>query len=89
MRMSLQIGVWPRSRAIYGLDVMLAKLPSSSAPGLSPPPGAATAGCRLQLLEVNSCPDFGLVSRMQPTFLNDMFTTLFTNEPTPNSLWLL
>ena len=88
---TLQIGEWPQSRAIYGLDVMFAKPPSNctSAGASSPVTGAAAAGCRLQLLEVNSCPDFGLVSKMQPHFLNDMFTALFTDEPTPTSLWQL
>ena len=91
MSSSLQIGEWPQSRAIYGLDVMLAKLPSSctSAGALPPTDEAAAAGCQLQLLEVNSCPDFGLVSNMQPHFLNDVFTALFTDEPTPPSLWQL
>ena len=33
--------------------------------------------------------DFGLVSRMHPHFLDDVFTALFTSEPAPSSLWQL
>ncbi len=84
----LQIGEWPRSRAVYGLDVMLSKLSGSCQVD-----AALAAGCLPQLLEVNSCPDFALVSKLHGNFVNEVFSVLFAGEDdgnaAPDTLWLL
>ena len=78
-----QVGEWPRSRAVYGLDVMLAKLPTSCQH-----PAALAAGCLPQLLEVNSGPDFAPVSKFYDSFVNDVFSVLFAGEgAAPDTLW--
>ena len=76
----MQIGKWPRSRAVYGLDVMLAKLPVSCTDER-----ALAVGCRLQLLEVNSGPDLAPMSKLHGTVVNDVFSTLFAGNES-NSL---
>ena len=75
-----QIGDWPRSRSVYGLDVMLAKLPGNCQHAAS-----LAAGCMPQLLEVNSCPDFGPMSQLYESFVNDVFGVLFAGEDDVNA----
>ena len=40
----------------------------------------------LQLLEVNFCPDFTSQLRFSPQFVDEVFLTLFTQEPVPRSM---
>ena len=80
-----QIGEWPRSRAVYGLDVILAKPPSSRTNEHAP-----ALGCVPQLLEVNSGPDFVRMSGLYGSFVNDVFSALLAADDAgtgvPNTL---
>lgn len=63
-----QIGRWPRSRAVYGLDVMLAS--------------GTNGRCSPQLLEVNFCPDFtSLLKYGTEEAINDFMMACFSSEP--------
>ncbi|BDA45757.1 Tubulin-tyrosine ligase-like protein 12 [Coccomyxa sp. Obi] len=63
-----QIGGWPRSRAVYGLDVMLAS--------------GTNGKCSPQLLEVNFCPDFtSLLKYGTEEAVNDFMMACFSSKP--------
>ncbi|KAK9904252.1 hypothetical protein WJX75_007747 [Coccomyxa subellipsoidea] len=63
-----QIGRWPRSRAIYGIDVLLVRGPSWK--------------CSPQLLEVNFCPDFTTLLKVgSKEAIDDFMLACFTSEP--------
>jgi hypothetical protein len=65
---TLQIGRWPRSRAIYGIDVLLVRGPSWK--------------CSPQLLEVNFCPDFTTLLKVgSKEAIDDFMLACFTSEP--------
>lgn len=75
-----QIGHWPRSRALYGLDVLLARS------------GSGSSACSPQLLEVNFCPDFSSWLRFQPSVegvITDVFAAAFTQQLEPPGFWRL
>eukprot|EP00884_Botryococcus_braunii_P010241 jgi/Botrbrau1/19218/Bobra.0077s0118.1 len=73
---SYNIGSWPRSRALYGCDVMVTNA-AGMAEGICPLP---------QLLEVNFCPDFGYLIKNNAEFVDDVFQTLFTEGPAPDNM---
>ena len=60
---------------MYGLDVMLAKLPAGCTDER-----AVAVGCRPQLLEVNSGPDLAPMSQLHGNVVNDAFNTLFAGD---------
>lgn len=70
-----QIGSWPRSRAVYGLDVLLAH--------------SEPHKCSAQLLEVNFCPDFTSLLRFEPQIVNDIFEALFSRRAVADCFWRL
>lgn len=62
----LQIGSWPRSRALYGLDILL----------------DADRGGKAQLLEVSFAPDFTTLLKFEPQVVNDVVHACFgSGEP--------
>ena len=72
----MQIGSWPRSRAVYGLDFLLVSPSADSSDG--PAPAEKVSVC---LLEVNFGPDLTSLLRFRPGFVEEMFAVLFTEEP--------
>jgi len=60
---------------VYGLDVMLTKLPAGGTDER-----AVAVGCRPQLLEVNSGPDLVPMTQLHGNVVNDVFSTLFAGE---------
>ena len=61
-----QIGRWPRSRAVYGMDVLLVRGPSGR--------------CSPQLLEVNFCPDFTTLIKLgEKEAINEFMGACFTS----------
>ncbi|XP_053112679.1 tubulin--tyrosine ligase-like protein 12 [Hemicordylus capensis] len=61
---------YPSSRAIYAIDLMLKWDTSDGKPFMQP-----------QILEVNFNPDCDRACKYHPTFFNDVFSTLFLDEP--------
>jgi len=69
-----QIGRWPRSRAVYSVDVVI---PDRTCPG----------GMQPQLVGVNFSPDLSVAQRHNPSFCNELFQTMFLEDsPVPNSM---
>ena len=69
----LQIGSWPRSKALYGLDILL----------------DATRGGTAQLLEVSFAPDFTSLLKFEPELVNDVVHACFSSEPPGEKFWRL
>jgi hypothetical protein len=63
----LQIGVWPRSRGLYGVDVMF------TAPSGDEPP-------QPQVLEVNFAGDLSSILQQDAKFVDTVFAVLFAND---------
>ena len=61
---------------MYGLDVLLEQ-------------GSAAGTCSVKLLEVNFCPDFTTIAKMEPGFVTDVFACLFAHGPAPAGFWPL
>ncbi|KAH0616403.1 hypothetical protein JD844_027467, partial [Phrynosoma platyrhinos] len=62
---------YPSSRAVYAIDLMLKwETSSDGKPYMQP-----------QILEVNFNPDCDRACKYHPTFFNDVFSTLFLDEP--------
>lgn len=67
------IGQCANSRGLYGIDVMPRWMPSSQGQVMQP-----------TLLEVNWMPDCKRACEYYPTFFNEVFATLFTNQVSEN-----
>ncbi|CAK0782888.1 hypothetical protein CVIRNUC_006083 [Coccomyxa viridis] len=70
---SMKIGSWPRSKALYGLDILL----------------DATRGGTAQLLEVSFAPDFTSLLKFEPELVNDVVHACFSSEPPGEKFWRL
>ena len=73
--------LWPSSRAIYGVDVLLEERSSNESGGV----------CSIEdneyqpiVLEVNYSPDASTILSFYPDFYNDVFDTLYTAEQQPS-----
>jgi len=69
----LQIGHWPRSRAFYGLDILL----------------DASSSYMPRLLEVSFAPDFTSLLKFEPGLVNDVVHACFSNKQPSQKFWRL
>lgn len=66
----MQMGTWPRSRSVYGIDLLPVVRKDES----------GQMALDLKILEVNYCPDFRTISSYEPDFVSTVFEVLF-DEP--------
>lgn len=69
----MQVGEWPRSRALYRVDFAVPH----------PTKGEAVDP---KVLGVNFAPDLSHAIRSNPNFVNEVFSVLFTDSPNPISM---